>query len=82
MNLIELRNKAKNIQPSVRIGKYGINLAAIEEIKRQLKNKKLVKIKLLKNSGMDTKETAKELAVKTDSLLVDRVGRIIVLHKK
>jgi len=82
MNLIELRNKAKQIGPSVRVGKYGINHATIEEIKRQIKNKKLVKIKLLKNSGLETKKAAEELAMKTNSRLVDRIGRVIVLYKK
>ncbi len=81
-NIIALRNKAKNLQVSVRIGKYGINQATVNEINRQLKNKKLIKIKLLKNANLEAKEAAEELAMKTNSRLVDRVGRVIVLYKK
>ena len=82
MNRVELRNKAKQLQPSVRIGKFGINEAAVEEIKRQLKAKKLVKVKLLKNAEVeDVDAVAEGLAGKTDSALIDRVGRVVVLYK-
>ncbi len=82
INKIQLRNKARQLQPSVRIGKFGINHQAIEEIKRQLKARKLVKVKLLKNAEVeDIDAAAEDLAAKTDSALIDRVGRVVVLYK-
>lgn len=79
----KLINKAKLLVPIVRIGKGGITESMISEIKRQLKDKKLVKIKLLRSAlTKDRKEIAKELASKTNSELIQLVGFVVVLHKK
>ncbi len=79
----KLKQKAKSLEPSIRIGKSGLTESIIDEIKIHLKNKKLVKVKLLKSSihGKDKKAVAKELAEKTNSILVDRVGFIVVLYQ-
>ncbi len=82
MEIKELRAKARAIEPSVRIGKFGATHTTIEEIKRQLKARKLVKIKLLRNAPVeDAKELGTELAGKTAAQLVDVVGRVVVLYK-
>ena len=80
----ELKQKAKSLEPSARIGKSGLTESIIDEIKIHLKKKKLVKVKLLKSSiqGKDKKAVARELAEKTSSVLVDRVGFVVVLYKK
>ena len=80
----ELKQKAKSLEPSVRIGKSGLTESIIDEIKIHLKEKKLVKVKLLKSSiqGKGKKAVARELAEKTSSVLVDRVGFVVVLYKK
>jgi len=80
----ELKQKAKSLEPSVRIGKSGLTESIIDEIKIHLKKKNLVKVKLLKSSiqGKDKKAVARELAEKTSSVLVDRVGFVVVLYKK
>ena len=80
----ELKQKAKSLEPSVRIGKSGLTESIIDEIKIHLKKKNLVKVKLLKSSiqGKDKKAVAGELAEKTSSVLVDRVGFVVVLYKK
>lgn len=79
----ELKQKAKSLEPSIRIGKSGLTESAISEIKMHLKNKKLVKVKFLRPfaQGKDKKMLAKELAEKTNSILVDRVGFIAVLYQ-
>ncbi len=79
----ELKAKAKAIEPIVRIGKSGLTESVINEIKKQLEQKKLIKIKMLKAfiSGKDKKELAKEIAEKTNSMLVHNVGFIVVLAK-
>ena len=79
----ELKQKAKSLEPSARIGKSGLTESIIDEIKIHLKKKKLVKVKLLKSSiqGKDKKAVARELAEKTGSVLVDRVGFVVVLYQ-
>ncbi|MBW2984647.1 YhbY family RNA-binding protein [Candidatus Woesearchaeota archaeon] len=81
---IRLRSKAKTLEPIVRIGKNGLTEGTINEIKRQLKKKKLIKIKLLKSfvQARDKKELIKEIASLTNSEIIESVGFILVLHKK
>lgn len=80
----ELAEKGKKLEPILRIGKSGLTEGAIEEIKRQLKENKLIKVKLLKGclENKDKKEFAKEVASKTDSELINQVGFVIVLYKR
>ena len=83
-NKVQLRSKAKLLEPVIRIGKNGLSEGAVEEIKKQLKKKKLIKIKILKSAliSQNRKELAKELSEKTNSEIIEQVGLIIVLNKK
>ena len=86
LQLISLRKKAHAIEPLVRIGKAGLGQTLFQEITKQLKSHKLVKIKLLKNFiddiPMTKRELGEELALKTGSMLISIVGNTIVLFKK
>ena len=79
----KLKEKAKALEPVIRIGKNGLTESTIKEIKKQLNKKKLIKIKLLRAfiSDKNKKEVAKEIAQKTNSHLIDLVGFVIVLYK-
>jgi len=79
-----LKIKAQGMEPSVRIGKGGITQGIIEEIKKQLAKKKLVKIKCLKSfiQSRDRKVLAAELAKRTNSKVVYQIGFVIVLARK
>lgn len=79
-----LKQKAKALTPTIQIGKKGITDSLIEEIKKQVKKRNLVKIKILKSFAEkeDRKSIAALLAEKTDSVLIDQVGFIVVLGKK
>lgn len=81
---IKLRSKAKTIEPIVRIGKNGLTQGTVNEIRLQLKKKKLIKIKLLKSfvQGQDKKELARKIASLTNSEIIESVGFILALHKK
>jgi RNA-binding protein len=56
----------------------------IKEIEKQLKKRRLIKIKMLRAffEGKNKKEVAKEIAEKTNSILIDSVGFVVVLLKK
>lgn len=80
----KLKQKAKKLEPHIRIGKKGLTEEVVKEIANQLKDKEIIKIKLLKPAIKDKKHKkamAIELAGKTGSMLIDRVGSVIVLHK-
>ena len=82
--LLELKGQAAKIEAMTHIGKNGITPSLIEEIKRQLKDNKLVKIKLLK-SAIEEKpreEVAKELVQETGAELIEVKGNTVVLYKR
>ncbi|MBU4283613.1 MAG: YhbY family RNA-binding protein [Nanoarchaeota archaeon] len=79
----KLKEKAKTLEPVIRIGKNGLTESTIKEIKKQLNKKKLIKVKLLRAfiNNRNKREAAKEIAQKTNSQLIDLVGFVIVLWK-
>ena len=81
---IILRKKAKSLEPVLMVGKKGLMENAIKELSILLKNKKLIKIKLLKSAiqNKNKKELINEIVEKTGSELVEAVGNVVVLHKK
>jgi len=82
-NKIKLRNRAKSLDPVIRIGKNGITDSVINELLRQLKKKRLIKIKFLKSfiTNKDKKLVVQELMKKTNSEVIDVIGNVIVLYK-
>lgn len=86
LQLIELRKKAHALVPLVRVGKAGLGQSLFQEITKQLKTHKLVKIKLLRNFMDDIPMTKRalgeELATKTNAVLISVVGNTVVLWKK
>jgi RNA-binding protein len=82
--ILELRGQAARMEATTHVGKNGVTPSLIEEIKRQLKDNKLVKIKLLK-SAIDTtprEELARELAQKAGAELIEVKGNTAVLFKR
>ena len=71
----------------VNIGKAGLTDEVVKQVKIVLQRKKLIKIKLLRTytdsvENKTTRMLAKELAEKTNGLLIDVVGLVVVLAKK
>jgi len=77
--VVELTGKAQGLPAAVHIGKDGITQTVIDEVMRQLKNTKLVKIRLLPSLEKDRKVAGADLAMATSSVLVEVRGRTVVL---
>ena len=82
--LLELRGQAAKIEALTHVGKNGVTPSLIEELKRQMKDNKLIKVKLLKSAveAMPREELAKELAEQTRSELIEVKGNTVVLFKR
>ena len=67
----------------VRIGKAGVTPTIIEEIKRQVRKNRVIKVKFLAGNaaGKDKKAFARDLAAKTNTKLVAQVGFVAVLSR-
>ena len=80
----ELKSKAMVLDPIIIVGKSGLTDSAVKEIKIQLKKRKLIKIKFLRSIVKEKgkKELAQELADRTDSKIIMKVGFVVVLYKE
>ncbi len=83
MNKQEYRAASTELEPTLHIGKSGIE-NVFEELKKQLKDKKLVKVKFLKTAFIEggRKELAEKLAAGTDSELIEVRGNTAVFRRK
>ena len=72
------------MEASTHVGKNGVTPSIIEELKRQLKDNRLIKVKLLKSAveAMPRESIAKELAEKTGAELIEVKGNTVVLFKR
>lgn len=83
-NTKELRGKAQRLDPIVRIGKSGLTGTVVEEIKKLLKKRKLIKIKILP-SALDSagkEEIVSRLVLESGGELVHKIGFTVVLAYK
>lgn len=81
--LYQLKAQANQISPILNIGKNGITDSLIEELNKQIKANRLVKVRVLKSAeeGKDIKTIAEEIAEATKSTLIEVKGRTVVLYR-
>ena len=77
----KLRALAQKLDPVVQIGKGGITETVIEGTKLVLEKRELVKIRLLNNSGLDTKEAMQVLCAWLGADPVQQIGSVLVIYK-
>ena len=84
MDIKELRAKAHTLYPSMQIGKSGVTRGLITELRKQLKIKKIIKVKLMKSfiEDKDKKVVANDLAKKLNAIIISQIGNVVVLAKK
>lgn len=81
----DLRRKAHALEPVLRIGKQGLAEGVIEQVRHELRQKGLVKIKILKSATQDREERrlmAERISKETGSAIIQQTGGILVLHKR
>jgi len=67
---------------TINIGKSGINGNVINEIKRQLKDREVVKIRFSKGISTYKQNYISDIIEKSNSKLVDFRGNVAILFKK
>lgn len=82
---IILKREALSLNPVAWVGKNGLTEEVKEEIKKQLKNKKLIKVKVLRSfieeSEVNKKDFAMQLAQEVGAELVQKIGFVLILYK-
>ena len=77
-----LRGLAQNLTPIFQIGKNGINDNQVEQISNALEARELIKITLLDSTPDSKHSIANELAEKTNSDVVQIIGKKITLYRR
>jgi len=75
-----LKAAAQHLEPILKIGKAGLSEAFIRSVNEALSQHELVKIKFVEFKELK-KELAPQLAERTASHLIMRVGNVMVLHR-
>ncbi len=81
---MKLRRDGQALKPILRIGKNGINFSVIEEIRIQLKNRRLIKILALRSYLMDNTmdDLASDMAHSIPGIhVIEKKGHTLVLYK-
>ncbi|MCX6651059.1 MAG: YhbY family RNA-binding protein [Methanomassiliicoccales archaeon] len=78
----DVKRVGHELSPTVHVGKEGITNALIDEIVKQLKGRKVVKVRLLPSVEEDKKVVAEELASRSHSILIEVVGFTVLLCEK
>ncbi|HEU0054752.1 MAG TPA: ribosome assembly RNA-binding protein YhbY [Longimicrobium sp.] len=77
-----LKSLAHHLKPVVYVGKEGITEQTVTSVEEALRNRELIKIKVLEAAPQHVREAGAELAERVaDSDLVQTIGRIAVLYR-
>ncbi len=74
-----LKGIGHQLKPVVIIGNNGVTQAIYDEVDRALTDHEIIKVKLAAGSKEERQQAAEDLAEKTDSQLIQNVGRMALL---
>ena len=77
-----LRGLAQKIEPIFQIGKTGITENQIKQLEDALEARELIKITFLDTIPADKESIANEIAEKTNSEIIQIIGKKLTLYKK
>jgi len=77
-----LRGLANNIDAIFQIGKGGISDVLLEQLDKALEARELIKVSVLETAPGNAKELANEVALGSNSVVVQTVGNKITLFRQ
>lgn len=77
-----LRGLGNTLVPIFQVGKNGIEQNFLTQVAQALEKRELIKIKVLENSGLDTRETSDLICKSLKCEGVQAIGSKMVLYKK
>lgn len=77
-----LRSMGNEMDPILQVGKGGVTEAVIAQADEALEARELIKGRVLPNSLEDIKGVAEEMAERTQSELVQVIGRNFLLYRE
>lgn len=77
-----LRSLSQNIQPIFQVGKNDVGDNMVKQISDALEARELIKVHVLENSMMTSREAADSIAERTNSEVVAVIGSKFVLYRE
>ena len=77
-----LRGLANTIEAIFQVGKSGVSQVLLEQLDNALEARELIKITVLETAPGSAKELAEEIAIGTNSTVVQTVGNKITLFRQ
>ncbi|MBF9900761.1 YhbY family RNA-binding protein [Clostridioides difficile] len=77
-----LRSLANTLKPTTQIGKEGVTESFLEQLDGMLRTRELVKVTILENAGLDTKETANAVCEALRAEFVQAIGFKFTIYKR
>lgn len=78
----QLRGLANNIDTIFQVGKSGVTENTVKQVSDALEARELIKLRTLETCPTSSRETADELAEKTEADVVQVIGSRFVLYKE
>lgn len=76
-----LRSLANTIEPIFQIGKSGISENLIKQLNDAINARELIKISILESAPANVRELGEEVAISTNSILVQTIGNKVTLYR-
>lgn len=76
-----LRAQANHLQPIFAVGKEGLTQNWVNQLDGALDRRELIKVNILQNSDVTTKEVQHFIESQTEIQVVQIIGRVLVLFK-
>lgn len=77
-----LKGLGHHLAPLVSIGKEGLTENVLKATKQELLARELIKVKIGNNSHIDKQEAAELIPEATESILVQLIGKTLLLYKE
>lgn len=77
-----LRKLAHDMEPIFRIGKGGVTPELTNSVSEALEKRELIKLTILKNCMEDVKDVASVISERTQSEVIQVIGRRFVLYRE
>ena len=76
-----LRAHAHHLSATVHVGQHGLTHALVHSLDDALRTHELVKVQLVRNADVSTKEAANQLAAAVQAEVVQVIGRTTTLYR-
>lgn len=77
-----LKGLAMTMEPCVHVGKASVTPELAASVEEAIEKRELIKIAVLKNCIDDSREIAETIAARTNSQVVQVIGKKIVLYRR